>query len=226
MANSFKRTLTQYLALHLAVPLIYFLYRLIGFTLRRRGDPSHFYSAIAHGQRFVAAFWHDDSLHMAIEMQNVLRDGDVYIMSSPGRDGVLMARFLRLVGARVIPGSTTHGGGRGLLQMVHAMTPRDFAALAVDGSRRSPRFRVQEGVLLLARRSGLPIMPFAIRASRKWVVGSKDRIEIPWPFAQTTTFYGKPMHVPPNADAAELERLRLELENEMREMKGIAAQGS
>lgn len=223
LAITLKRRLAHWVALHVGVPIAYVLHRLIGWTLRRsrQGYHDRFRVEVAAGRRFICAFWHDDSLHLALEMRSVLGDGDLYIMSSPGRDGALMTRFLEMAGARVAKGSTTHRGGRALLEMIRAMTPRDFAAMAVDGSRRCPRFSVQQGVLLLAQRTGLPIVPIAARASRKWIVGSKDRIEIPFPWAKVTLIYGETLEVPADADAAALEVLRARLERQLREMKGV-----
>jgi hypothetical protein len=223
IARSLKRRVTYWLGYWVGVPLAYLLFRAIALTLRRRpeGAADRFDADVAAGRRCIAAFWHDDSFYLAKEMQRVRKHGDVYIMASPGRDGALMARFLRMAGARVVPGSTTHGGGRALLRMKDAMTARDSAAIAVDGSRRCPRFTVQDGVLLLARRTALPVVPIAVRTRRRWIVGSKDRVEVPYPFSAMTVVYGEPLFVPSDADAPAIEALRRELEARLKTMKGL-----
>lgn len=228
MARSRFKRLGDWFALRLGVPAAYVAFRAIGATLRRgRGGASdQFVEAVAQGQRFIAAFWHDDSFHMALEWRSVSRGkGFLYVMASPGRDGELMARFLEMTGARAIRGSTTHGGGRALVRLASAMGASDFAALAVDGSRRCARFVVQSGVLLLARRTGLAILPVAARSTHCVVFGShkpnSDRIEVPLPFSATRVLYGEPLRVPDEASESEIEKLRLDLEERLRRLKGL-----
>ena len=228
MPRTRGQRLGDWLALHVEIRLTYWVFRFIGATLRRRrgGKAQEFVDAVARGQRFVVAFWHDDSFHLALEWRGLRSLGDLHILTSPGRDGRLMARFLEMAGARPTDGSTTHGGGRGLIRLMHAMGERDFVALAVDGSRRCPRFTVQVGVLLLARRTGLPILPVVARSKRCVLFGShkpnSDRIEVPLPFSATEVLYGDPITVGPEATETEIEDLRHGLEKEMRRLKGLS----
>ncbi len=221
MALSMKRRAGDWVRQNIAVPVIYALLRLIGFTLRhgREGYGEECQAQIKAGHPAVFAFWHGDCLAMTLEMRRALPFGDVYIMASHSRDGALMARFLTLAGARIVRGSSSRGGARALLTLVRQMTPRDSAALAIDGPR-GPRHVVKEGVLLLARRTGLPVVPVVAHIARKWMVRSWDRTEIPQPFTRLVMAYGDPLYVPRDADVEAIARLRLELTARMYALKG------
>lgn len=223
MPLSLKRRLEHWIALNLGIPMAYLLFKILALTLRRARAGAHreFYQGMQDGQRYLIAFWHDDSFHLALEAQGIRHLGKTYIMTSPWRDGALMSRFLGWAGLPSVAGSTTHGGAKAILDLCRAMTTRDQAGLAVDGSRRAPRFSVQPGILMLARRTGMPIVPLAARASRKWVIGSKDRIEVPKPFARTTIHYGTPISVPRRCSAEEMEGFRLEITRQLAGLKGF-----
>lgn len=222
MPPSLKRRVLDWVTLQIGIPLAYGLFRAIGWTLRhgREGDDERFHSALDEGKRFVFAFWHGDSFLMAHEMRHGFRYGRFHIMASQSRDGALMARFLRIVGVYAIRGSSSRGGGRALLGMIRGMGARDFAALAVDAPR-GPRHRVnRDGILLLAHRTGLPIVPLAARAERKWTFNSWDRMEIPKPFSRTAIHYGEPLDVPETAGPEDFAALRAELERRLHALKG------
>jgi lysophospholipid acyltransferase (LPLAT)-like uncharacterized protein len=222
LASIFRKQLMNSVARHVGVPLIYGVFRLVGLTLRHRrgGNTDSLNRYVAAGGRSAAAFFHGDSFVLAHEFRQMRRrgEGGVRLMASQSRDGELMARFLKMVGARLVRGSSSRGGGRALIEMVKTRTADEHVGLAVDGPR-GPRHRVKEGIVLLARRTELPICPMATHVERKWVIRSWDRMEIPKPFSRTRILLGELVKVPPNADAEAMERVRMEVEKRMLEMK-------
>ena len=202
------------MTLHLGIPLLYVLFRLIDLTLRKRYEGEHktFCSMPKEGRRVIVAFWHGDSFYMAHEIPKITKYHRHHIMASKSRDGALMARYLRLAGATVVRGSSSRGGGKALLEMIRAMGDSHSGAIAVDAPR-GPRHRVnKKGILLLAKRTGAPVFPAAARAEKKWAVRSWDRTEIPKPFSAVTLELAPPIQVPPDADDDRLEALREHLE--------------
>ena len=66
------------------------------------------------------------------------------------------------------------------------------------------------GIIMLARESGRPIMPFAMATSRFIRLNNWDRTTINLPFGRGALVGGiAPIVVPPDADAETMERLRL-----------------
>ena len=81
--------------------------------------------------------------------------------------------------------------------------------------------RASLGIIQAARLSGAPILPCMYATSRRKVLGSWDRFILSLPFGRSVFVWGEPMHVPREADEAEIESLRAELE---RRMNAIADQ--
>lgn len=74
-----------------------------------------------------------------------------------------------------------------------------------DGPR-GPRFLLQNGVLHIAQRSGLPIAPLALEAVRRTELSSWDRFLIPHPWSRVVVVCGPLIHLPEGLAIEELER--------------------
>jgi hypothetical protein len=228
LASPLRKRIKQWLTLRIGLPLGYALFRLIRLTWRhRRIEQAEPFILGPGGPKLCAvAFFHGDLLYIAHEMcwhRPRLR-GNVYLMASRSRDGEIIARLVEWIGGKTVRGSSSRGGGQALLEMVNSLGPHDYAAIAVDGPR-GPRHEAKEGILLLAKRTGLPVVPMAGGAARKWIARSWDRLEIPRPFSRTTMLFGQPLHVPAGANAQTVAALREELERRLRALKEEADAG-
>lgn len=132
-------------------------------------------------------------------------------MSSQSFDSEYIARFIQRFGYGTAKGSSTRGARAGLIQMIRAVRAGKSAAFTVDGPR-GPIYVAKPGALLLAAKSGAPILPFSISLDRCWRLKSWDRIEIPKPFARALVVIGQPIFVKDGNSEAELERFQQALE--------------
>ena len=177
---------------HLA-PIVAFGDRLLRRTVRwsvddaagsleraRRGEPMIF--ACRHGELWPL-LW-------------VVRDCDVSILASRSGDGELLARVLRGQGFGLLRGSSSaeaSAAGRSALRLLRR---GGRIGLAVDGPK-GPRGIVQDGVLRLAQRGDVPIVPLRRVTGRPWIApGSWDRFEIPRPGDRVVVRVLPPLHVP------------------------------
>ena len=81
------------------------------------------------------------------------------------------------------------------------------ACFTPDGPR-GPRYQVQPGLVLVAKRTGAPILPMTFGAQWKRVLTSWDAFLLPLPFSRIVVVYGEPIYVPADASAADLEAKR------------------
>jgi lysophospholipid acyltransferase (LPLAT)-like uncharacterized protein len=128
------------------------------------------------------------------------------VLVSWSRDGAMQARALGVQGFRVVRGSTSRGGVRGLAALVRVMR-RDGAdaAFAVDGPK-GPYGVAKGGALSAARATGGVLVPMGSAVERGIVLERAwDRFAIAWPFSRVTVRLGAPIE-PDVADA----RARLE----------------
>jgi lysophospholipid acyltransferase (LPLAT)-like uncharacterized protein len=125
------------------------------------------------------------------------------VLVSLSKDGALQARALALQGLRVVRGSTSRGGARGLASLVRAMRGGADAAFAVDGPR-GPYGVAKAGVFAAARAASGVIVPMGSAVLRGVVLSRAwDRFAIAWPFSKVAVVLGAPLC--PDASPERLE---------------------
>ncbi len=197
------------------------LIRALGASLRLRTlGEEHLAAArrVAPGGHVVFAFWHGRQLPLVYTW----RGRDVAILTSLSRDGTLQSLVLGGLGYHIVRGSTSRGAVRGLVGMIRAVDEGRDAAFAVDGPR-GPYHDVKPGVLFLARRTHLPVVPITSAAVRARIFADAwDRYLLPYPFSPTVVAYGTHLMVPPEADEEALALLGEQLGQRLDELTGAA----
>ena len=165
------------------------------------------------GRHIVASFWHYTMLFVFYQ----LRQESAVIMVSASRDGEYIARLAQELGFSTARGSRNNRGMQALKELLKAAAAGKNTAIVADGSQGPPRV-AQPGAILLASRTGVPVLPMMWSASGYLAIPSWDRTAIPKPFAQVDYLYGEPLSVPPDLKAEGIEEYRLELENRLNEL--------
>jgi lysophospholipid acyltransferase (LPLAT)-like uncharacterized protein len=145
------------------------------------------------------------------------RHRGVCVITSLSADGEILTRVLESMGYKTIRGSSTRGGTSAMLNLARWVRNGWDAAIAVDGPK-GPRYRVKEGILVLAKLTGAPIVPVVGSMDRCWRIKSWDVYRIPKPLCRAMVTGGRPTFVPPDATDELMEAKRLELEKRLRWM--------
>lgn len=164
-------------------------------------------------------FWHGRMLYF-VKLYEYL-GSRVTILVSQSRDGDLITHLLTGFGFHVTRGSSSRGGARALMDVVNKVRTGMDACFTPDGPR-GPRYRVQPGLLLAAKRTGAAILPMTFGARWKRVLPSWDAFLLPLPFSRVVVIYGEPIYVPADASASDLEAKRRELEATLRHITETA----
>lgn len=167
----------------------------------------------AAGEPTIIAFWHGRQLMLPLAYGG--RGLDILI--SRHRDGELISRAMRSFGFSAVRGSTTRGGAVALKRLIGRGRGGRDLAVTPDGPK-GPRQVVQPGVIHLAKLTGLPIFPLTFSASKKKVLKTWDGFLVPYPFARGVFYWGEPLWVPRDADAAQFEACRVALERALNTM--------
>jgi lysophospholipid acyltransferase (LPLAT)-like uncharacterized protein len=189
--------------------------RLVWLTNKFSFDPPDVYAIVEPQQPAIFAFWHGQHFMTPFIKTKESHRGKVLI--SRHRDGEFNAIAAERLGIGTIRGSGDHGsafhrkGGVGAFkEMVRALEDNYNVALTADVPKRS---RVAGlGIIMLARESGRPIMPFAMTTSRFIRLRNWDRTTINLPFGRGVLVGGDIIVVPPDADTETMEKLRAQLE--------------
>ncbi len=150
--------------------------------------------------RVLYAFWHGQILPLVY----CHRERGIVTLVSRSKDGEIISQILSGLGLGVVRGSSTRGGMRGLLEMVRIGRQGYPLAVTPDGPK-GPSHLLQGGVLHIAHRSRLPIVPLAVEAVRRTELSSWDRFMIPHPWSRLAVVVGSMIRIPPEADSRTLE---------------------
>ena len=166
----------------------------------------------AQAKPFVGVFWHY-SVFTAVELIRG-RGRGWGAMVSASQDAEFVARILARQGVVAVRGSRNRGGLSALKGLIGLMLQGYNAAIVGDGSQGPARV-MQAGAILLAGKSGAPILPLVVAADRYWAFRSWDRTLLPKPFARLELWYGEPLIVPEKSGPEEIERCRQEMEHRL-----------
>lgn len=140
-------------------------------------------------------------------------DRGIYALVSRFRDGDIAEKFLLSLGYRVIRGSTEEGkpqkgGSAGFLKLLRVLKEGQTVAITVDGPK-GPYGKVKPGIILLAQKSGIPIIP--VYVSFDWCIklNTWDKFTIPLPFSKAKVRIGHPIWVLPE-DTTDSKKEELE----------------
>jgi lysophospholipid acyltransferase (LPLAT)-like uncharacterized protein len=189
--------------------------RLVWLTTRFSFDPPDVHDIVEPQMPAIFAFWHGQHFMTPFIKTKEIHRAKVLI--SRHRDGEFNALAAERLGIGTIRGSGDHGsafyrkGGVGAFkEMVRALADNYNVALTADVPKRSRIAGL--GIIMLARESGRPIMPFAMATSRFLRLKNWDRTTINLPFGRGALVGGEIIMVPPDAGAETMEELRARLE--------------
>jgi lysophospholipid acyltransferase (LPLAT)-like uncharacterized protein len=194
--------------------------RLVWLTNRFGYDPADVYDQVEPMQPAILAFWHGQ--HFLTPFIKTKESHRAKVLISRHRDGEFNAIAAERLGIGTIRGSGDHGsafhrkGGVGAFkEMVRALDDGYNVASTADVPKRS---RVAGlGIIMLARESGRPILPFAMVTSRFIRLKNWDHTTINLPFGRGAVVGIDAVFVPPDADAEIMEKCRLQVETYLNE---------
>ena len=166
--------------------------------------------------RYIYAIWHENILLPVYQYSRA----NVWVIVSQHKDGTLLSEMGRHIRLKLVRGSTTRGGVEGLRKLLR-IAQNASVAITPDGPR-GPRRRVQPGLVYLAARTGLPIVPTAFGYERPWRLRSWDCFAIPKPFSFGTCVTDTPLSVPADANRRVIEQYRILVEERLHHVSDVA----
>lgn len=191
--------------------VFYWMVRLICSTIRFEVEGMERFDEIAREEKLpIYAFWHD----RIVSGTYYFRNRGIIVLSSTSFDSEYTARCIQRFGFGIIKGSSTRGGIQALVGMIRMMKQGFAMAFTLDGPK-GPRYEAKSGPVLLAKKTGNPLVPFVIECKRFWTIKSWDRLQIPKPFTRARLMVGEPVYVEQDARDDRLEEKRQELQTEL-----------
>ena len=194
----------------------FFLIKMIGQTIRWRVEGwENWEAATRDGQLPIYSFWHN-RVFLATYFWQKRR---IVVMTSQSFDGEYIARFIQRFGYGAARGSSTRGAVGAIVEMARLMRSGCPTAFTIDGPK-GPRYVAKMGAVLLAKKTGQPILPFTITARHWEAKKSWDGFQVPFPFACARVRIAPPIYVSADTDDAALDAKRNELQAALDEING------
>ncbi len=192
----------------------YWAIRAIGCTLRWQVNGWDNYESIRTAKKnIIFTFWHG----RIFTGTYFWRNRGIVVMTSTNRDGEYIARVIRRFGYGAARGSSTRGGKRALVEMIHELRKNKDVAFTIDGPR-GPRYVAKPGAVWIASKTGDAVFPFHMSAERFWVLNSWDHFQIPKPFSRVLVLMGVPIFVKKDATEADLEKTQEALQHSLEDL--------
>ena len=175
--------------------IVYFLVKLIHKTLRYEVVGTNYLKETPQNSYAIAS-WHHN-VFLAITS---LIGQNVCLMVSPSFDGDIITWIARKLNLSTVRGSSSREGKSALLKLYRFLSQSGHIAIAVDGPR-GPAFQAKPGIVFLAKKKQIPILPMVSIASRYWTLHKTwDRFRIPKPFATVHIYFASPILVHQTTD--------------------------
>lgn len=187
-----------------------YLTRLLGRTLRCTIINHDIEQTVSREGSTILAFWHGQIFYFAYHY----RDQGIPVVMSRSADGEIIARLSGSLGFLPVRGSSSKGGTAAFREVLGYIREGRHTGITPDGPR-GPRFKVQRGVIDLARATGAPILPGSFAARPRVVIRSWDRFVLPLPFSRVVVVFGETLRVGPDDD---LETARQTLEERLNDI--------
>lgn len=150
------------------------------------------------GQRYIYCFWHQRQVFFTWSH----RGDNASVLVSKSKDGELIAETMRLSRIDACRGSSSRGGAAAAREMIETVERGLDLGITPDGPR-GPAREVKPGVLFLAQKLGIPILPLTnALSSRLEIKKAWDKFHVPLPFGRAALVYGNPIWISPTDDVA------------------------
>jgi len=162
-------------------------------------------------EQVIVALWHCGLIYILYHF----RKFPAAIMVSGSKDGEWVARALRLWGQHPVRGSRLKGGLYAIRDMTKLLKRYKMSAGIVADGSKGPPLKAQVGAIILARDTGLPIIPVGMSAAPAYRFNSWDRLILPLPFSKVAMVYGAPIYVKEKVRGKIVEEKRALLEEKL-----------
>ena len=165
--------------------------RFIYMTSKKR---FHYPKAIEESETLIISMWHGDLIMQPLNYRNFRKNGNIKVIVSEHRDGILIRKVCNYLGVYDIQGSSSRGAVRALMGAIKEIKKGTDIAITPDGPK-GPRFSVADGIVAIAQKTNTRIIALNSICSSYWQFKSWDKFIIPKPFGTIDFYISEPFSV-------------------------------
>ncbi len=162
----------------------------------------------------IFCFWHNRILGttFAFDRMYPKKRNGVTVLTSPSKDGEILAQLVGAFGMKAVRGSSSRRGSSALLELIRLIRGGRDIVITPDGPR-GPRYSLGPGIILLAQSTGVRIVPAHASFSRCVRMKTWDGFIIPLPFSKVSVTLDEALTIPSELTGEEFEEKRKNLED-------------
>lgn len=218
-----KSTFLQNILASLLSGYIKFVYMTSRFELV--GEENFTNKILKTNKSVIGLFWHGRLMMIPYFARFYTKTPPMAALTSLHRDGRLIAKILENLGFRIVGGSraktrtdrkVSEGGGvKAFLELQKLLTTeKTYFGTPPDGPK-GPFQHMSKGMLMLAQKTGVPVMLVSYSVKRAKVFKTWDKFMLALPFNKGVFMYGGIFTVPKDLSGEAFEKFRKEKEDEL-----------
>lgn len=174
-------------------------------------------------QPVLLTWWHQDMLFNFYYLIAFAKKRKIATIVSQSKDGALATYLIEKFGFTVLRGSSSKGGKEALDQLTDYVIEEKAVGIIVCDGPRPPGRIAKPGIVLLARKTGYPVIKIRSWGARQHLFQkSWCKLALIYPFSRVVIWSDAPMRVPKESRREALEEYRLEIEKRLNEMAHLS----
>ncbi len=159
-------------------------------------------------------FWHGSMLIPWF----INRNKNFSAVVSQSKDGEILSRLLKKFNYKLIRGSSSKDSKEVMNEMQNVLLSGSSLSITPDGPR-GPIHKMKIGGLIAAMKTKVPIVLCGTAYSKKFVLKSWDKFEIPKPFSRASLILSDKKLIAQGLKNSDYDKLKVELEAELIELQ-------
>jgi len=170
-------------------------------------------------QPFILAFWHSQLMMISFSWKNKKNLNILASGHSDGRFGAIIGKYFKL---NNIP-TYDKNKNISLRPIFKLLRQKNYIGIAPDGPR-GPKEKISEGIIKIAKKSKIPIIPIGFWSSKNFQLKSWDSFLISKPFSKCSFVLGEAIEIPADSTDQEIINFQSMLEDNINECIKVAKQ--
>jgi lysophospholipid acyltransferase (LPLAT)-like uncharacterized protein len=159
-----------------------------------RASPNHIY-----------AFWHENlPIHFIVNLS--IKEPQIWLQH-PALFMKPIHVCVKLMGLKELAYGSSGNKGKAALERVNHQLRKGYSTMINPDGPAGPPKKLKPGVLIMAKETGVPIIPITMDASPKWVLGTWDKKKQPLPFSKITVRYHEPIYIKDSFGEDDIKKL-------------------
>ena len=153
----------------------------------------------------IYAFWHDNlPLHFTVNLR--MKKPQIWLQH-PMLFMKPIHVMIKLMGLTEMAYGSSGNKGKAALERVNTQLRNGYSTMINPDGPAGPIKKLKVGVLIMAKETGVPIIPITMDASPKWVMNTWDKKKQPLPFSKIRIEYHEPIYIRGNFNDSDIQNL-------------------